>query len=1830
MNKSLFRTVNLILIFFISLIFNLKAQNYPLSDFDPNHQQVIAFPGAEGFGKYATGGRGGQVLKVTNLNDDGPGSLRAAVQTPGARTIIFEVSGNINLTRPISVKYPNVTIAGQTAPGDGITITNYKFIINSNNTILRYIRFRLGDKFFIEDNDALEVRKCENVIIDHCSLSWGTDETGSFYGVKNFTLQWSILSEGLNKTKAYGGIWGGNKASYHHNLFAHFSDRNPLFDHPGLFQNQEEIDEYRGIVDFQNNVIYNWGNRGSIGGSGGTFNYQNNYLKPGPATIDKVAFLRPSSNSPDKYGKFFILGNYFDGNSKITNDNWDGVRLENGQLTESYLHTLKLSSPLPNQVYEQVHSAESAYEKVLESSGANLVRDIVDLRIINETLVGTYTFNGSNGSKYGIIDSQKDVGGWPILKSLAAPSDTDGDGIPNNWEIANGLDPNIPNDKEFNLSPYYTDIEVYVNSIVQDLINKQNPGVPIKVSPTLPKNNETVSPVDISFAWQPLSNAQAYRLQISKNSDFSSNVITINNIKNYSLVYPELDANSTFFWRIRASNTSGNGQYSAVLSFKTGNTNTVPGRTILLSPETQKEGVGLSPIFKWAKVPNADSYRLQVSIASDFSSYVINQSNIELTEYQSIKLQENKTYYWRVRASNAIGNGSNSLSGSFKTLSNSNTPKAIIPVSPLNNVLISPLLIHLNWVEEPSAETYQIQVATDSNFNNRIYTNSDLTESPLVIPNLDSNKTYYWRIRGRNRSGAGIYSSINTFKTSSYPSPPEQVEIISPENDINVFDTKISFLWKEEPIAQSYRLQLSTSSNFNSFVSNIGNLKNTTYTISNLSSNTQYFWRVIASNEAGDAPASEIRKVRTATYSGPPPATNLISPVNQAVVGATSIVFDWENQPNTETYRLEISEKSDFSSYAFLNTSIRGTSFEVRNLNANKTYFWRVRTANPDGRGERTETWSFKTIEKDLDLYPPSLLNPQKASNFSNNEISFSWESVGNATEYHLQISELTNFSTISYQNENITGTKISLNSLSTEKAYFWRVRAKSDNIFSAWSDSWNFSIGSDNILLKSGLVGYWPMEEGGGNQMIDQSGNKNNATIQNTSDVIWVNGKSGKAISLNGNTGRFGVIQHNSTFNIPSAITLAGWVKPKEIKRGTIFYKSAGNGFEFWFDNDGYIEFRLNRSNNGTKYRLRSNFNYSEYTGKWIHVAATFDGSNSKIFINGMEDASETYQPFNIGTTSGVLVIGASGSIQRWTGEMDDLRLYNRSLTENEILKLTGETTPSVPSAPSTPSENLLAYYKMDEGGGNKIIDHSGYSHDAIIQNTGGVEWKTGKSGQAISLNGFSGRYGLTPHNNSLELPNQLTLTAWVKPSMVNRGTIFHKSDGNGFELWLDKDGKIEFRLNRGNNASDYRLRSNFDYSSWVGKWIHVAATFDGKNSKIFINGQEDISESYEPFGIGTSSGDLVIGALGTIQRWQGELDELRIYDVALNLSDIQEIMDIDSNPSPVPIDDSIVGYWTMEEGSGSNLLDQTKNSNHAKLQTIEGIEWIDGVLGKAIDFKGQSGEFAIAPHNSSLEFGFGLSISAWVKPSVVGRNTIMSKSAGKGFELWLDKDGFIEFRLNRSLDGPKYKLKSSFNYQNFINSWFHVAATFDGNTARIFINGLEDASSNFGKVDFGTQSGELVIGAMGTIQRFSGGMDELILFKKALQSSEILDLAQVGTAFRIIGTPSKNVNELELSVDPNKEVNTDLTKKEVEEKAKLYPNPVTNELNVASLWVEEGKVQVYIYDIKGSNLLEGEALIWRHSVNIEIEALNLKPGNYLLVLQDNLSRQVFRFIKK
>uniref|UniRef100_UPI003FF14A1A pectate lyase n=1 Tax=Prevotella sp. TaxID=59823 RepID=UPI003FF14A1A len=514
--------------------------------------QAPAFPGAEGHGRFVTGGRGGRIVHVTNLNDSGTGSFREAVKS-GKRIIVFDVAGVIALKSDLKFA-DNITILGQTAPSPGITLRYYTVQPGSNN-IIRFIRIRRGQEKDINDGaDASWQRNKTGIIFDHCSFSWSIDEVASFYDNNNFTMQWCTVAESLTNpghskgAHGYGGIWGGKLASFHHNFVAHLMNRGPRFNGARYgwtgYTNNKEYSTYKWQntvqaenVDFRNCVMYNAQGTCNGGPGGGQINIVNNYYKAGPShslkgttlnglkvdistgkergSQDRITLvtLSTQSNSDKKHPELYDMTSryYINGNttettkgSKTANKDWKGVSYDKGipSLNGEYYspdannyygdavaHTtisgkscvkIKMDEPAPTgQV--TTHSAAEAYEKVLAYVGASLYRDEIDARYMEEAKTGTAKYTGSITNSPGIIDKVSDVKGYTETNfgtgSRPAGFDTDKDGIPDEWEKANGLNPNDANDAltySLDKKGYYTNIEVYANSLVENIMKAEN------------------------------------------------------------------------------------------------------------------------------------------------------------------------------------------------------------------------------------------------------------------------------------------------------------------------------------------------------------------------------------------------------------------------------------------------------------------------------------------------------------------------------------------------------------------------------------------------------------------------------------------------------------------------------------------------------------------------------------------------------------------------------------------------------------------------------------------------------------------------------------------------------------------------------------------------------------------------------------------------------------------------------------------------------------------------------------------------------------------------------------------------------------------------------------------------------------------------------------------------------------------------------------------------------------------------------------------------------------------------------------------------------------
>jgi hypothetical protein len=434
-----------------------------LADEKPSVAVIPAFPGAEGFGRFARGGRGGDVYHVTNLNDSGPGSLRQGISSAkGPRTIVFDLSGTIELKDRLRLTGGRLTVAGQTAPGDGITLKDKLFQIeNASDIVVRYLRIRLGDKNKpVGADDTITMEHVHDVMLDHLSASWGIDGIMDVGYASKVTLQWSIFAEALNRSLHHKGehamlsSWRKLKGnvSLHHNLLA--SSRNR---HPTLGSSPETIPE--AVVDFRNNLVYNWEGPSNLGNC--RIDFVGNIYRPGPDTrAARLPLAVKAGRSDVHFAHAYVHDNLFEHNPDWTRDNYQAVNYASADgpgYGSTTREAFEAHAPfVDEQDRPMTQTPQMAREFVLAHAGASLSRDAADRRLIEGVRTRTHRR----------IDSQEQVGGWPVLRSGLAPADRDRDGMPDSWELAHGLNPDLPDDRNGDRDhDGYTNLEEYLNSL---------------------------------------------------------------------------------------------------------------------------------------------------------------------------------------------------------------------------------------------------------------------------------------------------------------------------------------------------------------------------------------------------------------------------------------------------------------------------------------------------------------------------------------------------------------------------------------------------------------------------------------------------------------------------------------------------------------------------------------------------------------------------------------------------------------------------------------------------------------------------------------------------------------------------------------------------------------------------------------------------------------------------------------------------------------------------------------------------------------------------------------------------------------------------------------------------------------------------------------------------------------------------------------------------------------------------------------------------------------------------------------------------------------------
>jgi hypothetical protein len=627
-----------------------------------------------------------------------------------------------------------------------------------------------------------------------------------------------------------------------------------------------------------------------------------------------------------------------------------------------------------------------------------------------------------------------------------------------------------------------------------------------------------------------------------------------------------------------------------------------------------------------------------------------------------------------------------------------------------------------------------------------------------------------------------------------------------------------------------------------------------------------------------------------------------------------------------------------------------------------------------------------------------------------------------------------------------------------------------------------------------------------------------------------------------------------------------------------------------------------------------------------------------------------------------------------------------------------------------------LVGHWKMNEGSGSKLLDSSGNGNNATIQNTSGVTWVQGKDGLALNLNGYSNRFASVPSNSSLNMSTAITISAWVRTSALSSKRIISKGGPDGFELGVFDNGKFEFRINRESSGITYRLYSNQSYPIDGVTWTHVAVTFNGTKSSIYINGVLDNSATYSSTSIKTNATELQIGARSSINRWVGDLDEIKLYSRVLSDAEINALVTggvpvpdvplltapahlakeisisptltwgVSKNATSYKIQlstssafssfvsnvsgisttsfktpkllnnkiyywrvaavnqkgtsswsqvrsfttNSLVAFWKMDEGSGTTLIDHSGNGNNAKRSSSSNWTWITGKLGKALLLNKSIVQYGAVPHNSTINISGQITISAWIRPADKLGRQIISKGGTNGYELLTRSSGKVEFRFNRESNGSTYSLLSNKSYPSDGKTWLHVTATFDGKKSVIYFNGVQDISKTYTATTIKTNTSEIQIGARKGSNQWSGALDEIRLYNRALTATEVSKLPNQSIAFRILNEDDYSQDSTEVEIIQTMEDIKDLPLNDTEPGTKLYPNPVDDVINIELSDISHELLQINIFDMKGLKLFDRELQPNEGKLTIDISGNGFKQGTYVLFVTAEGYQKIFKFIKK
>jgi predicted phage tail protein len=581
------------------------------------------------------------------------------------------------------------------------------------------------------------------------------------------------------------------------------------------------------------------------------------------------------------------------------------------------------------------------------------------------------------------------------------------------------------------------------------------------VVPSIPKlsspaDKSTGLPTSLKLTWESISNADTYRLEISKNQNFSSFVINNSSLKTNEFTVSNLEQDTPYYWRVRASNTAGNSAYSPVWTFRTMKPVLIPAVPTLLSPSNGAKDISISPSLQWTAVPEAKTYRVQLSKESNFARLILDNNAVTSNSLQVNGLQDGITYYWRVRATNEVGNSAFSSVWSFQAKVPINPPITPVLTSPADKSTGLPTNLKLTWESISNADTYRLEVSKNQNFSSLVINNSSLKTNEFTVSGLEEDTPYFWRVRASNSAGNSSYSPVWTFRTIKPILIPAVPTLLSPSNTGKDISISPSLQWTAVTGATTYTVQISKEDNFENLILNNSAVTSNSLQVNGLQDGLTYYWRVRATNESGNSAFSTVWSFQTKISLNPPPIPVLTSPSDNSIGLSTTLKLTWSATTDTDNYGIEISKNPDFSSLVSSTNSLKN-EYTVSGLQEETQYFWRVKAANSVGTSAWSQVWSFTTREKINPPSAPSLLTPLNESVGLTGKTIFTWTKTEGKLSYGIQIAKDPSFSVKAFDLNNIQPETFETNNLEKGVTYYWRVFASNEGGNSEFSEVWKF-----------------------------------------------------------------------------------------------------------------------------------------------------------------------------------------------------------------------------------------------------------------------------------------------------------------------------------------------------------------------------------------------------------------------------------------------------------------------------------------------------------------------------------------------------------------------------------------------------------------------------------------------------------------------------------------------------------------------------------------------------------------------------------------------------